>query len=137
MKKIKILFCLIILLVLCFNICAQTADEDEKIYVKNFTIAKIYITPYGYQIRYWTTGTDFYDIYIPLEWFSVDPKKAFIIYDNNPAYPYFTVLWKDGKFDYIKIFARRNKKHMTWGSKRPSSTLKQKFTGVEDLTLEY
>ena len=133
MKKMRIVLCIVILLLMCFNIWAQT--PEEKYYVKNFDIMKIYVTPYGYKIRYWKAGAEYADIYIPLEWFDSDPKKAVIAYDNKPSYPYFMIIWKDGKLNYIKICARRNKKHLTWGSLRPSSALAQNFKDVEELRL--
>ncbi len=112
MKKITLLTALLI-----FAATVLFADTTESdLYYKTRPITKIYVTSYGYRIVYQLSDLKFAEFYIPMSWFNPSVGKAVLISGNNTAYPYFSIFWKNDKFDYIKIYVRSNMDDPSWGA---------------------
>jgi len=111
LKKITLLTVLLI-----FAATVLYADTTESdLYYKTKPIAKIYVTNYGYRIVYQMSDLKMAEFYVPMAWFNPSVGKAILISGNDTAYPYFSIFWKNNKFDYIKIYVRSNMDDPSWG----------------------
>ena len=80
---------------------------------------------------------DISSFYTPVTWFYGQANKGKIIWGNEREYPYFTVVWEDGKFAYLKLFLKENMMHDSWGPLEASvAEVKDKFE-IEEPTFEF
>lgn len=97
---------------------AQENDETEM-YARSFYIQRIYPNRHGYRIIYTNDTGARHELYAPLEWFGQPDggiQLAEMRHGRNPAYPYMEVFWKDGAFSHMKVFARQDYSHESWGT---------------------
>jgi hypothetical protein len=115
------------------NLIAQdsTGGEKSKFFVKTVPITTIYPHQLGYKVQYVKNGIDLMTFYIPIGWFSLEEQKAQIVWGDDPSYPYFSIFWKDGKFDHIRLYVKREKSDVTWGQIYDAPGLKDKFASPE------
>lgn len=133
MKRTVLLFVLIFLLL---GISAASAQsQDPKIYVKTVGIMKILNHSMGYKVLYLKSSMEVGEFYVPHTWFKAGGKAELILGDG-PAFPYFSVFYKDGKFDHIKLYAHENIGHLSWGRLKAQVGDRSKFQG-ETLDLEF
>ncbi len=112
MKKTTLLTVLLI-----FTATILFADTTESdLYYKSRPITKIYVTQYGYRIVYQLSDLKLADFYVPMSWFDPTVGKAILITGDSTSYPYFSIFWKNDKFDFIKIYVRSNTSDPSWGS---------------------
>jgi hypothetical protein len=112
MKRIFFIFILLILLLSSVSLSAQ---QKKDIYVKSVPIIKILSHKLGYKIFFLKQNMDITSFYAPVEWFMGVANKGAIIWGNGREYPYFTVVWEDGKFSYLKLFLKENMMDESWG----------------------
>jgi hypothetical protein len=93
---------------------ARRADPTDA-FVKTVPIAKIYTHVLGYRILYFKSTFEYAEMYVPIGWFKAGVEKAEIIQGNEPSYPYFTLVWADGKFDHVRLYVRDSLMHPSWG----------------------
>lgn len=115
---------------------AQTSD----FYVKTLPIVKVYDHNLGYRIVYMKSNFELTAIYIPKGWFQTasetgEPPKAELVAGKDSSYPYFSVFWKSGEFDHIRIYLQSNLNDPSWGDLNPTVDISEKFN-VETLTLK-
>ncbi len=132
MKKNKFL---IFMLIIIFS--AVLVSEESVYYARSVPIAKIYPHRLGYGIAYMKSNLTVAMVYVPAEWFMKAGGKAEIVYGLDPSYPYFTVFWKNGKFDHIRIFVRENPDDITWGRFNPDVDPKAVFGNIEEIKIEF
>jgi hypothetical protein len=133
MKRTIVLVVLISLLLGVSAVSAQ--DQDPKIYVKTVSIMKILNHSLGYKVLYLKSSMDVGEFYVPHSWFKAG-GKAELVMGNTPAFPYFSVFYRDGKFDHIKLYAHDNIQHLSWGRLKTQAGDSSKFE-VETLDLEF
>ncbi len=136
MKRITLLSA--VLLFVSIAVFAQ----DSDIYVKSVPISKVYIHQLGFRVVYMKSNTEMAVFYLPKAWFetasvSGTVQKAEVLYGNEDAYPYFSVFWKDGKFDHIRLYLKSDLNDTSWGDINPAwGDLTEKFK-VDTLSLEF
>ncbi len=135
MKKL-ILLITIIMIVAGIGAFAETSD----FYVKTLPIVKVYDHNLGYRIVYMKSDFELTAIYIPKSWFQTasetgEPPKAELVAGKDSSYPYFSVFWKSGKFDHIRIYLQSDLMDPSWGDLDPTVDISEKFN-VETLTLK-
>ena len=133
MKRTVILFVLVFLVLGVFVANAQ--EQDPKLYVKTVGIMKILNHALGYKVLYLKSTMEVGEFYIPHSWFKAGGKAALILGDA-PAFPYFSVFYRDGEFDHIKLYAAENIGHLSWGRLKRQAGDSSKFE-VETLDLEF
>ena len=133
MKRTIVLVVLISLLLGVVAVSAQ--DQDPKIYVKTVSIMKILNHSLGYKVLYLKSSMDVGEFYVPHSWFKAG-GKADLVMGNTRAFPYFSMFYRDGKFDHIKLYAHDNIQHLSWGRLKTQAGDSSKFEG-ETLDLEF
>jgi len=133
MKRTVMLVALIFLVLGVFAVNAQ--EQDPKLYVKTVGIMKILNHALGYKVLYLKSSMEVGEFYVPHSWFKAG-GKAELILGNGPAFPYFSVFYREGEFDHIKIYAAENIQHLSWGRLKRQAGDSSKFE-VETLDLEF
>ena len=135
MKKL-ILLIAILLIVSGVSAFAETSGY----YVKTIPIVKVYDHSSGYKVAYLKSNLDFAYLYIPKKWFDVSAEtgeapKAELVLGKDSAYPYFSIFWKEGKFDHIRLYLQSNLNDPSWGDSNPNVDISDKFK-IDTLNLE-
>jgi hypothetical protein len=135
-KTMKRATLVLVLVFLVGGIMAVSAQEQEpKIYVKTVPIMSILNHALGYKVLYLKSSMDVGEFYVPHTWFKAG-GKAELVLGTSRAYPYFSVYYRDGKFDHIKLYAHENIGHLSWGRLKRQEGDSSKFD-IETLDLEY
>jgi hypothetical protein len=114
MKKSS--FVLICSLFLLLSVLAQAQEtEKEDFFAKTVLITKIYSHALGFKIVYHKVSLGLGVIYVPFSWFSQVNSPGDLITGDDSSYPYFTVFYRNGKFDHIEVFVQRSREHISWG----------------------
>jgi hypothetical protein len=125
MKRIVFL---LVLFVLLFSSLLLFGQQQKDIYAKSVPILKILSHKLGYKIFFLTDTMEISSFYTPVSWFYGQANKGRIVWGREREYPYFTVIWEDGKFSYIKLFLQENLMHDSWGPLEASvAEVKDKF----------
>jgi hypothetical protein len=128
-----------IFLLACLPAFSQAAENKypTDVYVKTVHIVKIWMHPLGYMIQFWTSKSKIGEVYVPVTWFNKGPdSRADIVYGQDPAYPYFSVFWADGKFDHVVIHALSDYRSPTWGVLETATDRSSQFN-AEELPKDY
>ena len=133
MKRTVTLVSLMFLLLGAAAIGAQ--DPDPELYVKTVGIMKILNHSLGYKVLYLKSSMEVGEFYVPHSWFKA-VGNAELVLGNGQAYPYFSVFYRNGEFDHIKIYAADNIQHLSWGRLKAQVGDSSKFE-VETLNLEF
>jgi len=115
---------------------AAFGQEQPKVYVKSVPILKILSHPEGYKVLYMKSDMKVGEFYIPHGWLSKTGGKAEIIFGRDPSYPYFSAFYRDGKFDYVRLYVIDDVKDLSWGILRKTEASNAAF-GMDTLQIEY
>jgi hypothetical protein len=74
--------------------------------------------------------------YIPHRWLSKSGGKAEMVYGSDSSYPYFSVFYRDGKFDFIRLYVMDNVRDLTWGILKKTEESNAAFAG-ETLEIKF
>jgi len=111
-------------------------EQESKVYFKSVPILKILSHPEGYKVLYMKGDMQVGEFYVPHKWFSRAGGKAEIVFGDDPSYPYFTVFYRDGKIDYIRLYVIDDVKDISWAILRKTEASNAAFN-VENLQIEY
>jgi hypothetical protein len=125
----------ILLLLLALG-AAFGQEQDTKVYVKTVPILKILTCSAGYKVLYVKSDMQVGEIYLPLSWFGKAGGQAEIVFGKDPSYPYFSVFYKDGKFDFIRLYVIDDVKDLSWGILKRTEEELNRFK-VDTLKIEY
>jgi len=116
---------------------AAFGQAQPKVYVKSVPILKILSHPEGYKVLYLLSdNVKVAELYLPYRWFNKAGGKAEIVYGADPSYPYFSVFYQDGKFNFIRLYVQKNMQDLTWGILRQTEVSNAAFD-VESLDIQY
>ena len=131
MKRAIACFLLLMLGFLAFG------QEQPNVYFVSVPILKILSHPEGYKILYMRNSDMKVDeFYIPHRWLAKSGGKAEMVFGRDPSYPYFSVFYRDGKFDFIRLYVMEDVKDLTWGILRKTEASNAAFGG-ETLEIKY
>jgi hypothetical protein len=130
----KIILAFLILLFVAGAVFAQATDSSY--YVRTLPIVKVYSHQDGFKIVYRNSRLQYSSFYVPVEWFGGAAAKGELIYGDRESYPYFSIFWKDGQFDHIRLYLHRNRLDLSWGDLDPTLDIADKFEGVESIELD-
>lgn len=130
---------LIVLLVAVLLCCGITvfAQQQKDVYVKSVPIIKILSHSLGYKIYYLQQDMDFASFYAPVDWFLATSGKGKIVWGRKPEYPYFTIVWENGEFLYIKLYLFENLDHDSWGVLKAANSQVRDLFDIEAPDLEF
>jgi hypothetical protein len=111
-------------------------QELPNVYVVTVPIVKILSHPEGYKVLYMRSDMQVDELYIPHRWLSKTGGKAEIVFGKEPSYPYFSAFYRDGKFDFIRLYVFEDVKDLTWGVLRKTEASNAAFGG-ETLEIKY
>ncbi len=111
-------------------------QELPNVYVVTVPILKILSHPEGYKVLYMRSSMQVDELYIPHRWLSKSGGKAEIVFGKEPSYPYFSAFYRDGKFDFIRLYVIDDVKDLTWGILRKTEASNAAFGG-ETLDIKY
>ena|SRR4030042_189860 len=111
-------------------------QEMPDVYVVTVPILKILSHPEGYKVLYMRSDMQVDELYIPHRWLSKSGGKAEIVFGREPSYPYFSAFYRDGKFDFIRLYVFDDVKDLTWGILRKTEASNAAFGG-ETLDIKY
>ncbi len=131
MKRAVPIFLLLLVLGAAFG-----QEQDANVYVKSVPILKILTSSAGYKVLYVKSDMQVGEIYLPLSWFGKAGGKAEIVFGRDPAYPYFSVFYRDGKVDFIRLYVLDNVGDVSWGILKRSEEEFNRFK-VDTLKIEY
>jgi hypothetical protein len=115
---------------------AVFGQEQPQVYVKSVPILKIFSHPEGYKVLYMKADMKVAEFYVPHRWLSKSGGKAEIVFGKDPSYPYFSVFYRDGKFDFVRLYVIEDVRDLTWGILKKSEASNAAFN-VDTLTIEY
>jgi hypothetical protein len=134
-KKI-ILIAIILILGVSFAGFTQTSGGEEKFFAKTLPIYKIYTHSLGYKVIYHKVGMGLGVLYLPFNWFTDVDSPGDIVTGTDNSYPYFTVFYRDGKFDHIRLFVQESKDHLSWSILYVTTEEANKFFNVDISTFK-
>ena len=111
-------------------------EQESKVYFKSVPILKILSHSEGYKVLYMKSDMQVGEFYVPHKWFGRAGGKAEIVFGDDPSFPYFSVFYRDGKFDYIRLYVFDDVKDLSWGILRKTEAANAAFN-VETLQIEY
>jgi hypothetical protein len=110
--------------------------QEPQVYVKSVPILKILSHPEGYKVLYMRSDMKVDELYIPLRWLGKTGGKAEIVFGDDPSFPYFSVFYRDGKFDFIRLYVIDDVRDVTWGILRKTEASNAAFGG-DTLEINY
>lgn len=112
-------------------------DKWSNLFYVNVPIEKIYPHTLGFVVLYQKSNSELGRIYLPDSWFASSGGKGDLIkMDAGTTWPYLVVFYKDGKFDHVRLYVRRDKSHPSWGLLPPDANIADKFN-VEEVKIEF
>jgi hypothetical protein len=132
MKRATLLLALVLFLAAIF---AAQAQDESNTYVKSVSIMKVLAHTLGYKILYLKSSLEVGEIYVPYTWFTA-AGKAEVVFGGDRSYPYFSVFYKDGRFNFIRLYLKDNIQDVSWGRLAFQEGDKAKFD-VDELVLDY
>jgi hypothetical protein len=132
----KALFALLVAVLLGCSVMIF-AQQPKDVYVKSVPIVKILSHRLGYKVYYLKQNMDLASFYAPVQWFVGTAGKGKIIWGRKPEYPYFTIVWENGEFLYIKLFLFENYDHDSWGTLKAADSQVREVFDVDAPKLEF
>lgn len=129
----------VIVLILLFSLAGFAWAETSEFYVKTVPISKVYVHSLGYRIVYQKADKNFAVFYVPNDWFQPKPNeapKAELVTEVSRAVPYFSIFYKNGQFDHIRLYLHRNPGDISYGDLENPDQVDDNFD-VETLDLEF
>jgi hypothetical protein len=126
---------LVLMLLLLGGLAAGAQAQEPDMFVKTVPIMKILNHALGYKVLYLKSSMDVGEFYVPHSWFKAGGKAELILGDS-PSFPYFSVFYRDGQFDHIKLYVKKSIQDVSWGRLPRQAGDSSKFE-VETLDLEY
>lgn len=135
MKKSSLAIIALTLILGLFAVVPAVAADSDLYYV-NVPILKIFPHKLGYYVIYRRAGLKTGEIYIPHAWFDRRDSRAILNLTEQNVTPYLTIVTRNGEFDHIRVVAKKNNQHNTWGTIGQNALNADRFN-VEKLNVEY
>ncbi|MBN1696713.1 MAG: hypothetical protein JW881_04305 [Spirochaetales bacterium] len=136
--KRKLSICLVIIFL--FLVWGLYGEQRKEIYVRSFLIDTVYVHKLGYCVTFHRpSGIGLGVFYVPYRWFSDLNGVGDVIFGKDSSYPYFTIVWINGKFSRIKLYVHENLDHYTWDRLEIPGDLARKRFDIdpENFKIEY
>ena len=145
MKKIVFLTTLLLILAGIVPVIAQdeeasegSSSSKEGSYALTVSLEGVYPYRKGYVVKYKKGPSRVVDAYLPVEWFhGTDTKGDLILLNSGSDWPHMTVFYKDGEFDHVRLYVRKERTHQSWGNVDLNVNIDDRFENVEDIKLQF
>ena len=116
---------------------AQRENRPESIVVKTKRIEKILGHRLGYRVFYIRADQSLASFFAPNSWFNTAGGAGEMIFGDGPEYPYFQVYYLDGEIDLVRLFVRRSRRHLSWGTLRGDPAVIEPQFDVDRPNIEF
>ncbi|GHV77379.1 hypothetical protein AGMMS49942_22000 [Spirochaetia bacterium] len=147
MKKLLFLTTLLFILAGILPLMAQqntAGGNSAETYALTVSLERVYPYRKGYIVKYKKGITQTADAYLPYEWFKkpsiqdpTPPKGEVILMGSGTDWPHMTIFYKNGAFDHVRLYVRKERGHESWGIVPLTVNIDDRFENIEDLKLEY
>ncbi len=138
MNKIYRYICFSILFFSMISVASLSADSKESdLYYVNAQILKIFHHQKGYCVLYRRPGKEAGELFLPKKWFKVEENKASMQKINTRINPYIAFFIREGKCEYVRVYAPRDLKSRTWGTFTAPHEYDEKFESAEGIPLDF
>jgi hypothetical protein len=117
---------------------AAQEEQGDTFFCITIPAAKIYSYARGYVFTYRKNSAETGRIYLPYEWFqktvatnTVQPKGTAILLRKGGVWPYLTIFYRNGEFSHIKLYARPESQHTSWGALPSGVNLEAEFDNAD------
>jgi hypothetical protein len=136
MARFAIVACIVMLIGIPAFAQEQSPNANDA-YYKTVPILKIWAHQLGYMVQFFNSKSQVSSFYVPSSWFGKGQQsRAEIVYGNDRSYPYFTVVWVDGKFDHVTLYVRNDYGALSWGILETATDISSRFN-VEEVPREF
>jgi hypothetical protein len=143
-KRILFLTTLLLILVGILPLMAQentapsSGGTTADTYALTVSLEKVYPYRKGYIVKYRKGMTKMVDAYLPYEWFQGTGSKGDLIQMRSGTdWPHMTIFYKNGEFDHVRLYVRKERSHESWGNVSQDVNIDDRFENVEALNLEF
>ena len=137
----KAVFLLIILAVLCQGtalFAQESKYKESEYYYFNFSIERIFSHRLGYMVVYRKGALQLARTFLPMEWFvDTNGKGELIGLRSGREWPSMSVYYKNGEFSHVRLRARVDRAHSTWGFIPLNYNIDEQFKDIEEVKLEF
>lgn len=120
----RTVFVVLLLAILATGLVADTSDY----YPVRLNVVKVYAHAEGYKVVYRRGYGGLASFYVPVGWFNpttdangkLQPPKAELVRGDDPSYPYAVVYYKNGVFDHVILYVKRDPFDPSWGMLSPA-----------------
>ena len=133
----KLLFAVLLGLILSITQAyAQNNFQESEFYYVSIPVERIWLYRDGYIVVY-QKGFNLVRTYIPIEWFTPAGKAEYIYLNTPGAWPHMSIFYRNGEFSHVRLYARRERAHQTWGTVPFHVDLSEYFRNIEEVHLEF
>ena len=115
----------------------QRENRPESIVVKTKRIEKILGHRLGYRVFYLKADQSLASFFAPNRWFNTAGGAGEMIFGDGPEYPYFQVFYVDGEVGLVRLFVRRSRRHLSWGTLRGDAAAIEPLFDVDRPNIEF
>jgi hypothetical protein len=146
MMKTKITFLLFVIVMLCtVPLLAQEQGEGDSLFCVTIPAYKIYPHSKGYIFTYRKNSIEIGRLFLPYEWFWKKPganeelgKGVLVtLRPGNTVWPHVSIFYRNGEFSYVKLYARRETSHESWGLSSSADGFDAAFENADPPVLEF
>lgn len=123
------------ILILILALVMLSSATTSPYFAKSVIITRIYPHKLGYKVLYMGNDMKNREAYIPSSLFREQKdktkKKSIIFKGYNKAFPYMTILWKNGEFSHIKLYLKSNYSDVSWGAFNNPDDHDEKFKNAD------
>jgi hypothetical protein len=116
----------------------NSRDTSGEMYYHNVPIEKIYMSGPGYIIQYRKGVNEIGIVGLPYDWFTKADSSAEIMkLPPGTNWPSMSIFYKDGNFDYIRLYVHKSKGHPTWSVVPQGSDVSRFFGNPEAFKIDF
>lgn len=114
----------------------QFGENEANLFVATVFVNRVLTHRLGYKVLYQRQDLSLGEAYLPSSWFRSAAGKAELISTISTSAPYMEIYYRDGEFAYVRLYVRRDRTHISWGSLTPQEANAEDFN-QEVLNISY
>ena len=92
-------------------------ENESEYYYYNIQLERVYAHNKGYVVVYRKGVNQMARALIPFSWFTGPDGKADLIeIGSGQLWPYISAYYKNGEFSHLRMYVRKERGHVTWGT---------------------
>jgi hypothetical protein len=115
-----------------------SSGSSGNMYYHNVPIEKIYMSGPGYVVQYRKGVNEVGTVGLPYEWFTKAGSYAEIMkLPPGADWPSMSVFYKDGSFNYVRLYVHSSKRHTTWSVVPQGADVSRFFGDMEAFKIDF